>query len=523
MSAGLLAVLALTGMDARAELDPDPAVLRVGPVSVVATDIFTPEETRGVRWPLGPLRRAMNAIHTGTRESVIRRELLFAPGDTLRAEVLRESERNLRAAGYLNDVAVVPLDTLADGSVPLEVRVRETWSLSTQFSYSKASTGDRWSFMLGSRWMLRLLNVEQSDGARREFVLGRPFYRQDASWGGELRTWSLEYEPRWYLCCTGPAGASPAGPRLYTQFPLVDEGLELSWLRRVTPEGRGRLLRVGAGLRVRRRDFRTPVDLELSDGRVVDASVLTDPRDSALRREQGTTVLPFLALATEGRRWDSTRYLLRYGPIEDVPLDPFGELRVGYAPVVLGSRIDRLWAEIEARDWSRLASGHLLLRLDGRAGLGGPAARNWDLDLTAGWLRNHGDARLTRIFAEAAWGEGLLGHEAFVLGLTRGVRTLEYDGMAGDRLLRWNLEHSVLLPVEPLGLYRLGIAAFTGGGVAWWRGEPRGLRDARHEAGVGLRIGATRSGLAEVARLDLSWALDTDEGPVVTATTTGLF
>jgi len=131
--------------------------------------------------------------------------------------------------------------------------------------------------------------------------------------------------------------------------------------------------------------------------------------------------------------------------------------------------------------------------------------------------------RQTRLFSEVAWGENLLGTDAFVLGLNRGLRTLGFAGMAGDRLVRWNCEHGLILTDEILGFFRGGFAAFYDGGLAWWQGETSAWKDVHHEIGFGIRFGSTRSARGEIARLDLTWALDATQGPVLTAVTRGLF
>jgi len=88
--------------------------------------------------------------------------------------------------------------------------------------------------------------------------------------------------------------------------------------------------------------------------------------------------------------------------------------------------------------------------------------------------------------------------------------------------VRWNVEHAHILPGELLGFYRVGLAAFYAGGAAWWDGETSVLDDPRHDVGLGLRFGPTRSADADLARLDLSWSLD-GGGPKLTAVTSGFF
>ena len=130
---------------------------------------------------------------------------------------------------------------------------------------------------------------------------------------------------------------------------------------------------------------------------------------------------------------------------------------------------------------------------------------------------------LTRVFVEGAHGSRMNGTTAFVLGLDRGLRTLDFDGMAGDRLVRWNVEQGKVTRREYFGLVRAGVAAFYNGGCAWWDDENRDLSDARHEIGAGLRIGPTRSGNALITRLDVSWSLAVSRGPVFTAVSRGEF
>jgi outer membrane translocation and assembly module TamA len=94
--------------------------------------------------------------------------------------------------------------------------------------------------------------------------------------------------------------------------------------------------------------------------------------------------------------------------------------------------------------------------------------------------------------------------------------------MAGDRLLRANLELGRATALQPFGVFRLGLAAFTSAGAAWWDDEARSARDLRQEVGVGLRFGSVRSSKAEMVRLDIAWPLD-GGGPEIAAETGGLF
>ncbi|HVO08201.1 MAG TPA: hypothetical protein VMT83_15520, partial [Burkholderiaceae bacterium] len=81
-----------------AELEASGAV--IGEIRVVTANVFDtndPQENNS-------FFRLANALHIQTRESVIRRALLFKPGDTVSVRVIEETERLLRGYDYLYDV-----------------------------------------------------------------------------------------------------------------------------------------------------------------------------------------------------------------------------------------------------------------------------------------------------------------------------------------------------------------------------------------------------------------------------------
>ena len=562
----LTTVLALAAPAAARGDAPAPTGLRFGEARIVTRPIYTHAEVADVGGPLRLLRGLMNGLHVDTRERVIRRELLFDPGDPYDPDLLDETARNLRSLGYLNDVRVVAADTAADGTVDVLVTARESWTLSTSFGYSRASGGDqRWNVKVAERNFLgygvtvgagvgadedrswwnawyrkrRLFGEplwfgldwsETRDGHVRHVFLSRPLFALDDARGIDAAVWDTEAEPRWYLSHAGPAGADAAAePSLYARLPRREKGAELQGVWRVSRHGGGRIWRLGGGARVTETTWRVPALVELSDDRVMSLPWLGAP-GGPLAREQGVRVFPFAWLQSVGRRWTEARFVLQYGPVEDLALDATWDLKMGPTGGAVGSTAadgaGALRAETSLEKWTVFGRSHVLLRLRGEGQAGGAAVRTHAVEGTAAWIGQAGarDAPwITRVFAQAAHGSALAGDEALVLGLERGLRTLDYDGMAGDRLVRWNVEQGKVSPGEVLGLFRLGGAVFYDGGCAWWRDEPRDLGDARHEVGFGLRLGPTRSANTQVARIDVSWALDGSAGPALTAITSGLF
>jgi hypothetical protein len=529
--------------------------LRVGDVRLVVADIFAPEELASSHGLMHASQRLVNAVHADTREAVLRRELLFATGDALEDRLLRETERNLRALGFLTDVAVVPVDTLPDGRVTLEVRAQETWSLTTSASYAHAPVKDRWSAelsdqnflgygveviasfgadedrsfrrlnyldrrVLGSPYQVRFDYTDLSDGRTRGFWFSRPYQAEETPWGLQAGAWDRSFTPRFYVSPAGPAGGGGEAS-LYASLPRRERGVQ-AWVSRRVHRGPGRIWRLGVGFWSDENRYTVPDAVTLSDGRVIDAARMRTAAGPALTRCSGRCVQPLLVVETLGRRWTTERYVMSYGAQEDLNLDLLLRLTAGPALAGLGSDHERFLAEWRTVDWSRLGPGMLLLRHTGKASFGSRDNQSMEIGLEAGWIVRSGEADLSRAWIEGAVGSNLPGPEAFALGLIRGLRTLDYDGMVGDRLVRWNAEQTRLLPGELLGLYKLGVAVFQSGGAAWWNDEERGLGRCRHETGVGLRFGPTRSARADVARLDLTWPWS-GGGPELTAVTSGYF
>jgi outer membrane protein assembly factor BamA len=117
----LILLLALTTNQALAATP-----LRVGTITIRALDIYANEEA-----DRGRVYRVANALHPETRDSVIRKFLLFHEGDEYRPERLAESERNLRALHFLKSANVTASEP-HDGVVDVGVTTQDSWSISPE-------------------------------------------------------------------------------------------------------------------------------------------------------------------------------------------------------------------------------------------------------------------------------------------------------------------------------------------------------------------------------------------------------
>src|SRR6202162_2810069 len=84
----------LVALSCRVLADEPP--LRVGSITIRALNVFSPEEAAH-----GWVYRAADALHIETRESVIRKFLLFREGEPYDPARLEETERNLRVLPFL--------------------------------------------------------------------------------------------------------------------------------------------------------------------------------------------------------------------------------------------------------------------------------------------------------------------------------------------------------------------------------------------------------------------------------------
>lgn len=108
------------------ELEAAPEGKRVEEILVASEDVFSPDD---------PYPLFLNAFHWRTKEPVIRREVLLAPGDAWDASRAQETERNLRRLFLLAVARVVPVKG-REGGVALLVVTKDRWSLRLSNSFT---------------------------------------------------------------------------------------------------------------------------------------------------------------------------------------------------------------------------------------------------------------------------------------------------------------------------------------------------------------------------------------------------
>ena len=483
---------------------PDPGVIRA--IQLQRYDIFDPDERS---W----LARVANALHFETRAPTIRRELLFRVGEPYDSARVAESERNLRALGVFRRVQIDSAQT--DSGVVMKVVTKDGWSTRADWRFRSAGgeveftigmvednllgtassasvryrkTTDRSTVALGFRrprlFMgqvgLSLAYENRSDGRLNLVSLEQPFYSLTSPFG-----FRFDAEDRDERVLRFFEGVREAQDTLTRRYTLVRGSA--AWALRRSSEG---YLRLGMQAQVRRDDF-------LPEGSAL-------PFPSSVTGAFG----PYLS-------WNRARFLVTQGVLgfareEDVDLGT--TIRAGFnlAPEALGYERNGIAPLASARVGVEIPGGFGYLE-----GLAGGLYTSAGLDsgvvqLAATAVTKPFRGHVAILHAEAGWLDDPLPGAEFDLGLGTGPRAFRSHAFTGDRSVFATAEYRVTVVNDFLGLMGLGIAGFVDHGGAWYAGSPKRLG---WDAGVGLRLGASRASDTEALRFDLARRFGNDAEP----------
>ena len=506
-----LRVAAQTSADTGAV--PNPGLIIRG-VQLQRRDIFDPNERS---W----FARLANSLHVRTRPAVIRRELLFRPGQPYDSASVAESERNLRAMGIFRGVQIDTIRT--PEGLMLRVVTKDGWS--TQADWRFRSTGgqvaftlglvennllgtassaavryrkdpDRSSVTLGFRRPrlfagtigLGVAYENRSDGSVAGVAVDRPFFALTSR-----NAFRFEAENRHERVLRFRDGLELASDTLSRRYTIMRGAA--AWALRASTAG---YLRVGVAAQVRRDDFQP----ESSTG--------------PFPRNVTGAVGPYLV-------WNRARFLVTRGYAgfareEDVDLG--ATLRVGLvaAPKVFGYERNGIGPEIRGRVGAKLPGGFAYLEalangLYTSAGLDSGTAQ-----VAATTVFQPGPRHVAVLHAEAGWRENPTPGEEFDLGLGTGPRAFGSHAFTGDRSVFVTGEYRYTVVEDLFNMGSLGIAGFVDHGGAWFAGSPRRLG---WDAGVGLRVGASRASVTDALRFDFARRFANDVEPAGWVLTVG--
>jgi hypothetical protein len=123
-----IVLILLFALELRAQSDEECQDGRIASIQIITEPIFAEGAADSVNGALSKVYAAANWLHIETRETFVRRELLFREGDCAERLPLTESERILRGFRFL-EAASVESTQRPDGDVDVTVTTKDDWSL----------------------------------------------------------------------------------------------------------------------------------------------------------------------------------------------------------------------------------------------------------------------------------------------------------------------------------------------------------------------------------------------------------
>jgi len=498
-------VLILVPVSAAAQTRGDSASAVIRAVTIYRNDVF--DSTEAHNW----LTRLANRLHITTRESVVRRELLLHPGEGYDSAAAAETARNLRALGIFRRVVV---DTVrGDSGLILRVATSDGWSTrpdyrfkstggqadytiafiednvlgtATQASVSYRHSADRTSTSFGFLqprfiWpQLRLQTVfqDRSDGRRFAVLVGRPFYTL-----GSRNSLLFLFDDRNERVLRFVEGERVARDSLRRDYQLlrVEGGVALG------ASERG-YLRAGITAQARKDRYRMESDPSFSD-----------PSEATY------AVGPFV-------EWRRSRYVLTrsyqgFGREEDVDVSTVVRLGVLAAPRAFNYQRDGIAPLIQAKTGTSFGAGFLFADLLANGLYDGNGLDSGSVVLSGTLVLQPAGRHSLIAHADGGWLERPLPGQEFDMGLGTGPRAFRSHAFTGDRSFYTTAEYRYVVKEEIWQLFGIGLAGFVDYGGAWYHGASR---RTGWDAGLGLRLGASRASGVEAIRIDLARRFATD-------------
>lgn len=486
----------------------------IGKIEVEIGDVFDLTNPDENTW----IGRTADHFHASTRETVIRRVLLFAEGEPVPERRIYETERLLRALPFVKNAHIDPV-VQPDGTVVAKVRVRDAWTTqinagysqvggqksmnlgvdeqnfmgsgkSVAFDLSKDHERSTWGIaygdpqLLGSRWTLQAHAQHLTDGFIRSLQLGQPFFALDTPWSTGAAM--VQRRSSLYLY--------DRGVQIY-QAPFIQDEVRLTGAVLLRKSG-NRVWR--GGLLFKRQDTQYGLITQSLPPSVVPPPALFN------RRLRG----PALTLSTQEDAFESFQDLQGMDTPEDYNLAWTSEAEVGAYTKAWGSSMAAPFFRIQTtKGWSSSSENLTLLAasMQGRK----PASGLEDGHLAFSLVQYR---KLTpnQILAGLVALNLALRPDPenwYYLGGDQGLRGFPNQLHPGDGRWRTSFEYRLLTEQRWWGLVRLGYSAFVDLGSVR-RLDGQGWSRIYSDVGVGLRLGNLKSSVGRVILLSLAVPLN---------------
>ncbi len=491
-------------------------------IRVVRTDIFDLSQPATSAWPY----RWANALHVLTHEKFIRSLLLFKVGDPLNPALLAESERLLRATGFLSPVDIVAQG--APGGAEVVVRTHDQWTTEVGLSFGMFGNRTHYGGSLSEDNFVgwgKTVDIEYDHNPERTsttFTYVDPLFLEsrwkmkvqyrDASDG---RTEALEFTYPFFALATPRAGGFDWQNLTQTDY-LYSENKKV-----VSGQVKQHHFLLWGGIRL-------PGDALVANRLTLGffwdeakygtwAWASGAPYPTPESREMAG---PQIGWQHRSDRWKVVRGFRAWERQEDVALGPNWSVSLGASLPAFGADRTR-WplagsfevGSLVGRQYSWLQAGFSGRLEDGRF-------RNAVTSVVAGTERTGAVGWRARVQADL--GTRLDLDQQLTLGAETGLRGWDPDTFDGTSRVVANVEWRHRLTGEVLHLAIIGVTVFADAGKTWNARVGPATEGVRKDAGIGLLIESTRAALVRVVRIEAGWP-DRGKGPVILVSGESLF
>jgi hypothetical protein len=214
--------------------------------------------------------------------------------------------------------------------------------------------------------------------------------------------------------------------------------------------------------------------------------------------------------------WNRARFLKTTGYAgfarsEDVDLGTTVRVGLLAAPRLLGYDRDGVGPEFSGRVGARIPGGFAYFDAAANGLYTAAGLDSGSVQLAATTVLQPGPRHVAVFHVEGGWLKNPAPGEEFDLGLGSGPRAFGSHAFTGDRSVFLTAEYRLTVAENLFKLVGLGVAGFVDHGGAWYAGSRRRLG---WDAGIGLRLGPSRSTATDALRFDLArrFANDVEEG-----------
>ncbi len=488
----------------------------IGKIIIDRVDVFDPREKGEDK----KLFRLINFLHLETRESVIRRELLFKEGDRYNRSLVEESARNLRKLLFLYTAVIEPVE-YQDGIVDLKVHTQDAWT--TKVGFNVGRRGGVNTFKIGFEddnifGFGKKLSVERFKRVKNSGTLFRYF---DYQLFGTKWNLTSSYEKNTDGTITGLFVGHPFFS-LETQWSCIFNLLQEDQIQRIYHE------RKVSNIFRRKKDlFEVSYGISrgLKEGIAKQYDFFCSYEEERFSETDDAESLQSFLPA--GRKYSTVGIAFRriedsflkasrfnnFGKIEDFGFGNAFAARIGISSTAIGSEKNSLLVSIaDAQGFSLSGSSTLLLDAQYNARVEKSSLVNALFSFSGQYFNTRYERQTVYLRLAGDIGKNLYPENQFLLGGDTGLRGYPARFLDGSRQLLFTAEDRIFTDLELFHLFKIGFSAFFDAGLAWDHKSEFIASAFRKDIGFGLRVGNRRSSLASIVHIDLVYSLDKIDG-----------